>query len=109
MPVGVWFGNTFRHGFSRRCNTKASSCAGPFAIPRFSEDLAFSLLESGDDVGFRAALIALKRVFEREGYRVEVKVSEQKTVATAWVKFPGLPYELGLSPRATQKIGRAHV
>jgi hypothetical protein len=75
-----------------------------FAIPRFSEDLAFSLLEAGDDVGFRAALIALKRVFEREGYRVEVKVSEQKTVATAWVKFPGLPYELGLSPRATQTL-----
>ena len=46
----------------------------------------------------------LKRVFEREGYRVDVKVSEHKTVATAWVKFPGLPYELGLSPRATQTL-----
>ena len=75
-----------------------------FAIPRFSEDLDFSLLAPGDDPGFRLALTALKRVFEREGYRVEVKVSEHKTVATAWVKFPGLPYDIGLSPRATQTL-----
>jgi predicted nucleotidyltransferase component of viral defense system len=75
-----------------------------FAIPRFSEDLDFSLFTPGDDPGFRAALTAVKRVFEREAYRVEAKVSEQKTVATAWVKFPGLPHELGLSPRATQAL-----
>ena len=75
-----------------------------FAIPRFSEDLDFSLLEPGDDAGSRTALTAVKRVLEREGYRVEVKVSEQKAVASAWMKFPGLPYELGLSPRVTQTL-----
>jgi predicted nucleotidyltransferase component of viral defense system len=75
-----------------------------FAIPRFSEDLDFSMLAPEHDPGFKTALVVLKRVFEREGYRVDVKVSEHKTVATAWVKFPGLPYELGLSPRATQTL-----
>ena len=75
-----------------------------FAIPRFSEDLEFSLLAPGDDPGFRPALIALKRVFEHEGYRGEVKVSEHKTVASAWVKFPGLLHDLGLSPRASQTL-----
>ncbi len=75
-----------------------------FVIPRFSEDLYFSLLSPRGDPGFRPILTALKRIFEREGYRVEVKVSEHKTVATAWVKFPGLPHELGLSPRATQTL-----
>jgi hypothetical protein len=47
-------------------------------------------------------MTAVKQGFIREGYRVEVKVSEQNTVATAWVNFPGLLHELGLSPRATQ-------
>ena len=75
-----------------------------FAIPRFSEALDFSLVAPGDDLGFRSALTAVKRVFEHEGYRVEVKLGEQKTVATAWVKFPGLLHELGLSPRATQTL-----
>jgi len=75
-----------------------------FAIPRFSEDLDFSLIAPGDDPGLKTASVALKRVFEREGYRVEVKVSEHKTVATAWVRFSGLAYELGFSPRATQAL-----
>jgi predicted nucleotidyltransferase component of viral defense system len=75
-----------------------------FAIPRFSEDLDFSLIAPGEDPGFRKALPAVKRLFERESYRVEIKVSEQKTVASAWVKFPGLPHELGLSPRAAQTL-----
>ena len=75
-----------------------------FAIPRFSEDLDFSLLAPGDDPGLRSAMTAVKQGFIREGYRVEVKVSEQKTVVTAWVKFPGLPHELGLSPRAAQTL-----
>jgi predicted nucleotidyltransferase component of viral defense system len=75
-----------------------------FAIPRFSEDLDFSLLAPGADPGFRSAMTTVRRGFEREGYRVEVKVSDQKTVAAAWVKFPGLLHEIGLSPRVTQTL-----
>ena len=75
-----------------------------FAIPRFSEDLDFSLLRPDDDPGWRTALTAVKRAFEREGYRIEVKVREQKTVASAWLKFRGLLHELGLSPRASQAL-----
>lgn len=75
-----------------------------FAIPRFSEDLDFSLITPGEDSGFRAALTGVKRAFGREGYRVEVKVSDQKTVASAWLRFPGLPHELGLSPHASQTL-----
>jgi predicted nucleotidyltransferase component of viral defense system len=75
-----------------------------FAIPRFSEDLDFSLLTRGDDPGFKSAMTTVKQGFTREGYRTEVKVGEKKTVATAWVRFPGLLHELGLSPRATQAL-----
>jgi predicted nucleotidyltransferase component of viral defense system len=75
-----------------------------FSIPRFSEDLDFSLITPGDDFDFKSALTEVKRALERESYRIEVKVSEHKTVASAWVRFPGLPHELGLSPHASQTL-----
>lgn len=75
-----------------------------FGIPRFSEDLDFSLMTPGRDAGFRAAATSVKRVFEREGYPVDVKVNEQATVASAWVRFPGLPRELGMSGHAAQVL-----
>lgn len=75
-----------------------------FSIPRFSEDLDFSLMAPGDDGGFTSALTKVKRAFEREGYPIDIKVSEHKAVASAWVRFSGLPHELGLSPHASQTL-----
>jgi len=40
----------------------------------------------------------------REGYRVEVKVNEHRTVVSAWVRFSGLPHEFGLTPHASQTL-----
>lgn len=74
------------------------------AIPRFSEDLDFSLIVPGEDAGLRAAMARVQRAMELEGYRIEGKVSDRKTVASALVKFPGLPHELGLSPHASQTL-----
>lgn len=75
-----------------------------FGIPRFSEDLDFSLITPDEDAGFRTALTGVKRALGLEGYRIEVKVSDQKAVASAWVRFPGLPHELGFSPHASQTL-----
>ncbi|MBM4037424.1 MAG: nucleotidyl transferase AbiEii/AbiGii toxin family protein [Planctomycetes bacterium] len=75
-----------------------------YAIPRFSEDLDFSLIVPGEDAGLRAAMERTKRALELEGYRIEGKVSDRKAVATALVKSPGLPHELGLSPHASQTL-----
>jgi hypothetical protein len=75
-----------------------------YAMPRFSEDLDFSLLKAGEDAGFNTALTGVKRALEREGYRIEIKASQQKAVVSALVKFPGLPYELDLSARAAQTL-----
>jgi len=75
-----------------------------YAIPRFSEDLDFSLIVPGEEAGLRAAMARVKRGLEREGYRVEGKVSDRKAVASALIKFPGLPHELGLSPHPSQTL-----
>ncbi len=75
-----------------------------FGIPRFSEDLDFSLITPGTEADFRSSAAGIKRMFEREGYSIDVKVSEKRTVSSAWVRFPGLPREVGISFHAAQAL-----
>jgi predicted nucleotidyltransferase component of viral defense system len=75
-----------------------------FSIPRFSEDLDFSLITPGKDSDFKSAAAEIKRMFEREGYSIDVKVSEKRTVSSAWIRFPGLPHEVGISSHAAQAL-----
>ncbi len=75
-----------------------------FSIPRFSEDLDFSLITPGKDAEFKSAAAEVKRMFEREGYSIDMKVSEKRTVSSAWVRFPGLPREVGISSHAAQVL-----
>jgi hypothetical protein len=69
-----------------------------FATARYSEDLDFALEQRRELYDFRAYLRAVQAAFGAEGYDLTVKVSDQKTVHSAFVRFPGLLYELGLSP-----------
>lgn len=69
-----------------------------FASARYSEDLDFALEQTRSQYDFRAYLRTIRAEFAAEGYAVQLKVSDQKTVHSAFVRFPGLLYELGLSP-----------
>ncbi|MCX6879346.1 MAG: nucleotidyl transferase AbiEii/AbiGii toxin family protein [Verrucomicrobia bacterium] len=75
-----------------------------YSIPRFSEDLDFSLNQVGGDAGFRTALTEVKRSLKLDGYRIEINVRDEQTVSSAWLKFPGLPHEVGMSPHASQVL-----
>jgi predicted nucleotidyltransferase component of viral defense system len=75
-----------------------------YAIPRYSEDLDFALEGDRSQYDLRAYLQAIRRELGREGYVVELKVSDQKVVHSAFIRFPGLPYELGLSSQRRQVI-----
>ncbi len=75
-----------------------------YAIPRYSEDLDFALERARDQYDFRAYLQAIRRGFEAEGYTVNLKVSDRRTVHSAFLRFPGLPYELGLSPHRDEVL-----
>ncbi len=68
------------------------------AIARYSEDLDFALEKGKDRYDFRAYLQAIKSELAVEGYAVEMKVNDRKIVHSAFVRFPGLLYELDLSP-----------
>ena len=73
-----------------------------YSIPRFSEDLDFSKVPNTPALDFRDAVIRIKAGLEAEGYPVTLMVKADKTVASAFVKFPGLLYDLGLSPHPSQ-------
>jgi predicted nucleotidyltransferase component of viral defense system len=75
-----------------------------YAIPRYSEGLDFSLMKLREASGFRQALKDIKNRLEAEAYLVEIKVNDRKTVNSALVRFPGLLYELGLSPRTSEVL-----
>ncbi len=75
-----------------------------YSIPRYSEDLDFSVLKTSEDVGFRPALRRVQAALTAEGYSLHVKVNDEKTVASAFVRFPGLLYELELSPHPSRVI-----
>ncbi len=71
---------------------------------RFSEDLDFTLEQSPEQYNFRQYLHEINRELVPEGYVVELKVKDQKAVHSAFVRFPGLPYELGLSGQRTESF-----
>ena len=73
-------------------------------LPRFSEDLDFSLLRS-EGYDFRGFLEAILRDLKREGYAVEIaRPRDARTVNSALVRFPGLLAELELAPEGSQAL-----
>lgn len=67
-----------------------------YSIPRYSEGLDFSKLAS-KNIEFDDLLNSIKSSFELEDYEAIIKKSKEKTVLSAFIKFPSLLYELDLS------------
>jgi len=65
---------------------------------RYSEDLDFALERAREQYDFRTYLRAIEAELSAEGYTVALKVNDRRVVHSAFVRFPGLLYELGLSP-----------
>ena len=75
-----------------------------YSLPRYSEDLDFALEINKERYDFRAYLHAIQKDLEAQGYRIAMKVSDQKTVHSAYIRFPGLLYELNLSPHRDEVL-----
>lgn len=73
-----------------------------FALPRSSEDLDLALERPASSYDFRKLLDRIQRLFEAEGYRIRLRVSDTKAVHSAFVRFPGLLRELGLPGQAEE-------
>lgn len=75
-----------------------------YSMPRYSEDLDFSVVHPKQDHRFRELLERLKLAFEAEAYSVKIKVSDAKTVCSAFLCFEGLLFELGISSRRHEML-----
>ena len=75
-----------------------------YATARYSEDLDFSLHGEARDYDLRSYLGAIQREFTLEGYEVQLRFNDRKTVHNAFIRFPGLLRELGLSPHHRETL-----
>ena len=75
-----------------------------FNIPRYSEDLDFSLINPEEACDFKRVLKKIKVLFEAENYDIHIQVSPVKTVMSAFLKFPGILYEMGISPHVNEVL-----
>lgn len=75
-----------------------------YEMPRFSEDLDFSLVHAQKETRFLDHLKRVKKMFASEGIDVEVKARPDTTVQSAMVKCSTLLHEMELSPLASEKI-----
>jgi hypothetical protein len=75
-----------------------------YGLPRWSEDLDFALERPDPPLDLQACVDRVRRDLMRQTYPVEIKVRDSAAVWSALVRFPGLPFELGLSPHRTQGL-----
>lgn len=75
-----------------------------FSLPRFSEDLDFALEGNSINYDFRAYLQSIRKDLETQGYIITLKANEGKTINSAFVRFPNLLFELGLSPHRDEVL-----
>ena len=75
-----------------------------FSHGRFSEDLDFALEGNREHFNFRNYLKAIRLDLSPEGYQTEIKANDQRTVHSAYIRFPGLLYETGLSPMRSEVL-----
>jgi hypothetical protein len=71
---------------------------------RYSEDLDFALEGNRRSYDFRSYLQAIRSELTPEGYQVELKINDQRTVHSAFIRFPGLLFELGLSSQRSEVL-----
>lgn len=72
-------------------------------LPRFSEDLDFSLVEPAGYAG-KEWMAKVKRDLTLAGFDPRVTWNERKTVHTGWVRLAGLLHEAGLSALPDEKL-----
>ncbi len=75
-----------------------------YNIPRYSEDLDFALELNPEPYDFREYLQRIVRDLSAEAYTIDVKLNEKRVVNSAFVRFRGLLYELGLSGHRTEVL-----
>ncbi len=75
-----------------------------FSHGRFSEDLDFAMEGDKESYRFREYLRSIQSTLTKENYQINIRVQDSKIVNSAFIRFPGLLYELGLSMQSNEVI-----
>jgi hypothetical protein len=75
-----------------------------FGLPRYSEDLDFSLVVLKEKEEFTPLIQKISAVFDAEGYANDVRIKDKGAVKSALIRFREVLFELGLSPRRGQLL-----
>jgi len=75
-----------------------------YDIPRYSEDLDFTLECHPELYDFRAYLQQIKEYLSSEEYTLDFKINDKRIVHKAFVRFRGLLHGLGLSHHPSEVI-----
>ena len=75
-----------------------------FMLPRYSEDLDFALESTKADTNFARVMKSVCKSFEAEAYSTDTKINDRTAVKSSFIRFPGLLYDLGLSPRTSEVL-----
>lgn len=74
-----------------------------YDLNRFSEDLDFSLVNK-KGFYFKSVIDRIKKELVIQNYKIEITAKDNKTVASSFIRFEHLLFELGLSPHKDQKL-----
>ena len=75
-----------------------------YSLPRYSEDLDFSLTKPGHPLNFEKRINRILGDLEKEHYRAEAVINMTTAVFSAMIKFQGLLYDLGISPHRNEVL-----
>jgi predicted nucleotidyltransferase component of viral defense system len=75
-----------------------------YGLPRFSEDLDFSLASHAGKYQFVDLVKKIKEEMLQAGYDASATCQDEKIVHNAFIKFAGLKYEAGISPFKSEKL-----
>ena len=75
-----------------------------FSLPRYSEDLDFALEVEYGRYRLSGWLQTIRRELAADHYGIDLRLRDSRTVHSALVRFPGLLYEIGLSPHRAEVL-----
>lgn len=75
-----------------------------YALPRYSEDLYFSLVNPVLAPDFEKQIDRIRRDLEKETYEVKTSVRKGSAVFSGMIRFRGLLFELGISPHPEEVL-----
>jgi hypothetical protein len=75
-----------------------------YTLPRHSEDLDFALESAHDLYDFHSYLRNVVSEFAKENYTIELKINTEGVVHSAFIRFVGLLFELGISPHQSELL-----